>query len=333
MLEAYNQQETMPFRPENIIFHSKPFRKLVDISKTLVLPGFEGVPLYDVIKFFLKEMRNQSLGERAAAISFNFLLAIPPFFIFLFTLVPYIPMQNVEATLYELAEDVTPNYNTYIIIRDMIHDFLYTHHNGLLSLAFIMGFFTSSNAVMGIARSFNKKLPGFRRRKWWQKRLMALKLTLILIILLLLTIILIIAQGTVLGYIFNYLGITDKRILSLADVARWILIGLLFFSMLSVIYRFVPATVKKWKFITAGSTFAAILMILVTILFSYFVNNFGNYNKIYGSVGTILILMLSVYFYSFILLIGFELNASIRILKEIANLRKEDLPMEVQGLS
>jgi membrane protein len=323
----------MPFRPENIIFNSKPFRKLVDISKTLVLPGFEGVPLYDVIKFFLKEMRNQSLGERAAAISFNFLLAIPPFFIFLFTLVPYIPMQNVEATLYELAEDVTPNYNTYIIIRDMIHDFLYTHHNGLLSLAFIMGFFTSSNAVMGIARSFNKKLPGFRRRKWWQKRLMALKLTLILIILLLITIILIIAQGTVLGYIFNYFGITDKHILSLADVARWLLIGLLFFSMLSVIYRFVPATVKKWKFITAGSTFATILMILVTILFSYFVNNFGNYNKIYGSVGTILILMLSVYFYSFILLIGFELNASIRILKEIANLRKEDLPMEVQGLS
>jgi membrane protein len=323
----------MPFRPENIIFNSKLFRKLVDISKTLVLPGFEGVPLYDVIKFFLKEMRNQSLGERAAAISFNFLLAIPPFFIFLFTLVPYIPMQNVEATLYELAEDVTPNYNTYIIIRDMIHDFLYTHHNGLLSLAFIMGFFTSSNAVMGIARSFNKKLPGFRRRKWWQKRLMALKLTLILIILLLITIILIIAQGTVLGYIFNYFGITDKHILSLADVARWLLIGLLFFSMLSVIYRFVPATVKKWKFITAGSTFATILMILVTILFSYFVNNFGNYNKIYGSVGTILILMLSVYFYSFILLIGFELNASIRILKEIANLRKEDLPMEVQGLS
>jgi len=323
----------MPFRPENIIFNSKPFRKLVEISKTLVLPGFEGVPLYDVIKFFLKEMRNQSLGERAAAISFNFLLAIPPFFIFLFTLVPYIPMQNVEATLYELAEDVTPNYNTYIIIRDMIHDFLYTHHNGLLSLAFIMGFFTSSNAVMGIARSFNKKLPGFRRRKWWQKRLMALKLTLILIVLLLITIILIIAQGTILGYIFNYFGITDKRILSLADVARWLLIGLLFFSMLSVIYRFVPATVKKWKFITAGSTFATILMILVTILFSYFVNNFGNYNKIYGSVGTILILMLSVYFYSFILLIGFELNASIRILKEIANLRKEDLPLEVQGLS
>lgn len=130
---------------------------------------------------------------------------------------------------------------------------------------------------------------------------------------------LIIAQGAVLKFVFEAFGITNKRVLSIADITRWLLIGLLFFSMLSVIYRFVPATTRKWKFITAGSIFATVLMILITILFSYFVNNFGNYNKIYGSVGTIIVLMLSVYFYSFILLIGFELNASIRILREIAN--------------
>jgi membrane protein len=304
------------FKPERLVLNSKPVRSVINRSKTLVLPGFEGLPFYDVVKFFLKETRNKSLGERAAAISFNFLLAIPPFFIFLFTLVPYIPMKNVEPTLYELAEDVTPNYNTYIIVRDMIHDFLYTHRNGLLSIAFLMGFFASSNAVMGLMRAFNKKSPGFRRRKWWQKRLTALRITVILVFLLLLTVILIIAQGTVLKFIFDSFGITNKRILSLADVTRWILIGLLFFSTLSVIYRFVPATTKKWKFITAGSTFATMLMILVTILFSYFVNNFSNYNRIYGSIGTIIILMLSVYFYSFILLVGFELNASIRILRE-----------------
>jgi len=304
------------FKPERLVLNSKPVRSVVNRSKTLVLPGFEGLPFYDVVKFFLKETRNKSLGERAAAISFNFLLAIPPFFIFLFTLVPYIPMKNVEPTLYELAEDVTPNYNTYIIVRDMIHDFLYTHRNGLLSIAFLMGFFASSNAVMGLMRAFNKKSPGFRRRKWWQKRLTALRITVILVFLLLLTVILIIAQGAVLKFIFETLGITNKRVLSLADATRWILIGLLFFSTLSVIYRFVPATTKRWKFVTAGATFATMLMILVTILFSYFVNNFGNYNKIYGSIGTIIILMLSVYFYSFILLVGFELNASIRILRE-----------------
>jgi len=304
--------------PEKYMTTSRPYRWLVGRSKTLVLPGFEGLSLYDVLKFFLKETKDTSLGDRAAAISFNFLLAIPPFFIFLFTLVPFIPMKNVEATLYDLALDLTPNYNIYLIIRDMIHDFLYTHRNGLLSIAFLAGFFYSSNGVMGIMRSFNKSKPGFRQRKWWQNRIMALQLTAILVLLLLITVSLIIAQGTILRYIFNELNIENTFVRSIIDVARWVLIILLFFFINSFIYRFGPATTKRWKFITAGATFSTVFMILVTLGFSYFVNNFGAYNKIYGSIGTILILMLWIYFNSFILLVGFELNASIRTLKEIA---------------
>ncbi|WP_298737562.1 YihY/virulence factor BrkB family protein [uncultured Chitinophaga sp.] len=309
------------------------YRKLVSISKDTVLPGFEGLPLYDVLKFFFKEARDKSLGDRAAAIAFNFLLSIPPFFIFLFTLVPFIPMKSIEPTLYRLAEDVAPNYNTYMIVRNMIHDFLYTNRTGLLSIAFLMAFFYSSNGLMGIMRSFNKMQPGFRRRKWWQTRLLALQMTAILVLLLLLTVVLIIAQGTILRYIFDLLHVENPLIRNSVNIVRWLLIAMLFFSILAVIYRFAPATTKKWKFITAGSTFATLLMILVTLGFSYFVNNFVNYNQIYGSIGTILILMLFLYFNSFILLVGFELNASIRTLKEIAAARNEDLPVEVQGLS
>lgn len=313
-------------KPEKYITTTRPYRWLVGRSKTLVLPGFEGLSLYDVIKFFLKETKDTSLGDRAAAISFNFLLAIPPFFIFLFTLVPFIPMKNVEATLYDLALDLTPNYNIYLIIRDMIHDFLYTHRNGLLSIAFLAGFFYSSNGVMGIMRSFNKSKPGFRQRKWWQNRIMALQLTAILVLLLLITVSLIIAQGTILRYIFNELNIENTFVRSIIDIARWVLIILLFFFINSFIYRFGPATTKRWKFITAGATFSTVFMILVTLGFSYFVNNFGAYNKIYGSIGTILILMLWIYFNSFILLVGFELNASIRTLKEIAKEEESSSP-------
>jgi membrane protein len=314
------------FHPKTFITTSRPYRWLVHQSKTLVLPGFEGLSLYDVMAFFRKEIKDTSLGDRAAAISFNFLLAIPPFFIFLFTLVPFIPMKNVEATLYDLALDLTPNYNIYLIIRDMIHDFLYTHRNGLLSIAFLMGFFYSSNGVMGIMRSFNKSRPGFRQRKWWQNRIMALQLTAILVLLLLITVALIIAQGATLRYIFNALHIENVLVRSSIDLARWLLIILLFFFINSFIYRFGPATTKRWKFITPGATFSTVFMILVTLGFSYFVNNFGAYNKIYGSIGTILILMLWVYFNSYILLIGFELNASIRTMKEIDKAKEESSP-------
>ncbi|SEW38345.1 YihY/virulence factor BrkB family protein [Chitinophaga arvensicola] len=307
----------MAFRPENIIFRSKPYRRLVERTKTLILPGFEGLPLYDVLKQFGQETKNRGLGDRARAISFNFLLAIPPFFIFLFTLVPYIPVKNIEPTLYDLAQDLTPNYNTYMIVRGMIHDFLYTHRNGLLSIAFLMGFFYSSNGVMGILRSFSKiQGAGFRKRKWWQNRLIALQLTAILVLLLLITVSLIIAQGATLRWLFNLIGIQSTLLRNVIDMARWVLIIMLFYSVNAVLYRIGAATTRRWKFITAGATVATVCMILVTIGFSWFVNNFGNYNKIYGSIGTILVLMLWIFLNSFILLVGFELNASIRTVSD-----------------
>ena len=305
----------MPFKPENIILHSRPYRRLVNRTKALILPGFEGLPLYDVLKHFGQETRNRELGDRARAISFNFLLAIPPFFIFLFTLVPFVPLRNIEATLYDLAQDLTPNYNTYMIVRGMIHDFLYTHRNGLLSIAFVMAFFYSSNGVMGILRSFGKiQGAGFRKRKWWQNRLIALQLTAILVFLLLITVALIVAQGATLRWIFNLINVKSTLLRNLIDIARWVLIVMLFYSVNAVLYRIGAATTRKWKFITAGATVATVCMILVTLGFSWFVNNFGNYNKIYGSIGTILVLMLWIFFNSFILLVGFELNASIRTL-------------------
>ncbi|MEC5143334.1 YihY/virulence factor BrkB family protein [Chitinophaga sp. 212800010-3] len=307
----------MPFKPENIILHSRPWRRLVERTKTLILPGFEGLPLYDVLKHFMQEVKNRGLGDRARAISFNFLLAIPPFFIFLFTLVPYIPVTNIESTLYDLAQDLTPNYNTYMIVRGMIHDFLYTHRNGLLSIAFVMGYFYSSNGVMGILRSFSKiQGAGFRKRKWWQNRLIALQLTAIVVLILLICVALVIVQGATLRWVFSLLGIESIPLRHVIDIARWVLIILLFYSINAVLYRIGAATTRKWKFITAGATVATTFMILVTLGFSWFVNNFGNYNKIYGSIGTILVLMLWIFFNSLILLVGFELNASIRTLSD-----------------
>ncbi len=318
---------------EKLVLESKPVQWLVHKSKSLVLPGFEGIPLYDVIVFFLKETARESLVERAAAISFNFLLAIPPFFIFLFTLVPFIPLQNIEPTLYDLAKAVTPNENTYQIVREMIHDFLYTHRNTLLSFAFILSFYYSSNGVMGMLRSFDKLLPGFNQRLWWQTRLTALKLTVFLVVLLLATVALIIMQGTIMKWVFESLNIRDSFSQLALLAARWLLIILLFFSIISVIYRFGPATKKKWKFISAGSTFATVSMIVVTLGFSFWVTNFAQYNQIYGSIGTVLILMLVVYFNSFILLIGFELNTSISTIREIARQREAGEEPEIQGLS
>lgn len=301
-------------------FH--PLRWIKRSSQRLFLRGFEGSSLYDTVKFFGTQTRNRSLNSRAAAISFNFLMSIPPFCIFLFTLVPLLPLRNVEKTLYELAADITPNYNTFKIVQDMIHDFMYTQHNGLLSISFLVGFFYSSNAVMGILVSFSKELPGFRQRKWYQHRLMALRLTFFFVILFIIMLALLVMQGALLRYVLEYLHIGNTRVRVVINIARWVIIVLLFFSIIAMLYHFGPAVEKRWRYITPGAILATTFMILVTLGFGWYVNHFNNYNRIYGSIGTVMILMLYIFLNSFVLLVGFELNAAIRVLKEMRNMAK-----------
>src|SRR5690349_11090908 len=126
-------------------------------SKKILLPGFEGVPLYDVIKFFVSQMNKVGLNDRAAAVSFNILMAIPAATIFICTLIPYMPIsREITIELLDITKSVTPNENTYGLVANFLNDFLNTPRSGLLSFGFIVAIFYSSNAIMAIMRSFNR---------------------------------------------------------------------------------------------------------------------------------------------------------------------------------
>jgi membrane protein len=173
--------------------------------------------------------------------------------------------------------------------------------------------------MIGIMMSFNKmNYIGFSRRHYFHDRWVAIKLTLILFLIILLSIVALVSRGAVL----TWLGVEDPTLRAIILNVRWIVIILLFFLTISFIYRHAPAVHKKWKLINPGSILATFMMIACTMGFSYYVVNFGNYNKLYGSIGTILILMLLIYFNSLVLLIGFELNVSISSLRKLADQRK-----------
>ena len=174
---------------------------------------------------------------------------------------------------------------------------------------------------MGIMRSFDKNYIGFRKRKEVIRRLVALKLTAILFLFVLASSLLLVMQGEVL----KWLGVKNRLLRIIIVDARWAIIVLLFFSCISFIYRHAPAVHKKWRHVNPGTIVATVLMIIFTIGFSYWVAQFGNYNKLYGSIGTVLILMLLIYFNSLVLLIGFELNVSISSLKKMADQRKNSV--------
>jgi len=299
---------------KRFVVASPPVAFTIRWSKKFHPPGFQGIPLYDVVKFFFQQVQKIGMVERASAISFNIVMAIPPAIIFLFTLIPFLPIsKQFIAEMYGLIREVIPGQKQNTSLIKFLNDFLTRPRNDLLSFGFILALFYSSNAMMGIMRSFDKNYIGFRKRKGLNQRGVALKLTLILFLLVFLSIIALVAQGAVL----NFFGVKNVTVKSFIHNVRWVVIVLLFFYIISFIYRHAPSVDKKWRLVNPGSILATILMLLFTFLFSYWVNNFANYNKLYGSIGTIMVLMLLIYFNSLVLLIGFELNVSISSLRRL----------------
>ncbi|HUX84203.1 MAG TPA: YhjD/YihY/BrkB family envelope integrity protein, partial [Chitinophagaceae bacterium] len=141
---------------QRILTNLPPVRFIRSWAKKITLPGFHGIPLYDVFLLFWREIGRNQLGDRASAISWNFLIAIPPTCIFLFTLLPYFHIGGIETTLDSMIADISPNQNTYRIVSGVIHDFLHTPRRALLSFSFLLGLFYSSSGVQGILRTFDK---------------------------------------------------------------------------------------------------------------------------------------------------------------------------------
>ncbi len=306
---------------ERIIITRTPIAFFLRKSKHWYLPGFEGAPVFDVIKFFFKQVKTVGLTERASAIAYNFIMAIPPSFLFLFTLVPNLPFiskLSIKRELHGLIRDIIPakGHNRYLI--DFVDSFLDDSKIALLSSGLLLALFFASNAMMGLMRSFNKNYIGFAKRKDLHNRWTALKLTVIIFLLVLGCLVLLISQGSLLKWI----GIKSSTLREIIFYARWIFIVALIYYSIAFIYKYAPAVEKRWKLLSPGTIIATFLSILSTISFSYFVNTFGKYNALYGSIGTVIVFMALVYINSLALLIGFEINVSIKSLRSLAEKRE-----------
>ena len=302
---------------DKFIKSSFPYRYASFKSKSIFIPGFQGLPLYDVVVFFKSQVHKIGLNDRARSIAFSFLMAIPAATIFLCTLIPYLPVsKKLTNQLLLLTKEITPNQNTYMLVSNFLNDFLTKPRGGLLSVGLIVALYYASNAMIGLMRAFNKSLPSYARRNFFENRLIAISLTLLMILLLIGCIVILVTQDELLRYMFRVLHVHKSSMKGTVKILRWVVIIPLFYFTIAFIYKHAPATHEKWRLFSPGTTLATILMILLTFIFSVWVNKFGTYNKVYGSIGTILILMIVVYFNAMILLIGFELNVSIYALQE-----------------
>lgn len=301
---------------ERLIIQSKPITFVRERSKEFTLPGFEGLSLYEVFHAFWRQIQMEGLNVRAAAISFNLIMAIPAATIFLCTLVPYLPgSKQFYIQLMQFVSDVTPNQETRTFMLQFLNDFFNKPGTGLLSIGFVLAVFYSSNAMMGIIRTFDRSLIEKRKTNFIKKRLRAISLIIIVILFFVGTVLITLGQGVLFKNIMQWLNIHNESLQWWIKNFRWVFIFLLFVYSIAFVYKYAPTYKVRSRLLTPGAFLAAFLMIITTTVFSYWAQNISNYNKFYGPIGTILILMLLIFLNSLMLLVGFELNVSITHLR------------------
>ena len=311
-------------RLQRILYSNSPLPYLKRRSKTVYLPGFQGLCLHDVLRFFANQIQWQSLTERAAAISYNIIMALPPSLLFLFTIIPslpFIPKKSIKIQLHEFIIDVIPSKVHNDDIINFVDQFIDNTRVDLISFGLLFSLFFASNAMMGFIRSFNRDYPGFEKRKGLAKRGIAIKLTILIFGLFFTYLVLIITQGRVLDLI-----VQNRFWNNFIYYSRWVLIVLLVFMVIALIFRYAPSVQKRWRFISPGAVMATVLSLVASVGFSLFVNNFGRYNALYGAIGTIMVLTALIFINAIALLIGFELNVSINSLRSIRDKRDRKIP-------
>jgi len=287
---------------------SKVIAKATEISKKLVLPGFSGLTFYQVIKFSWAGIQKGRITNRAAAVSFRILLSLPPVLIVLLSIIPFIPVENFQENLLMYISKTMPE-NAYSLVEQTLNDLVTKKQQTLISISFILALFYASNAIQAILDGFSYSHNIEKSQSIIIQYARSFGLMLVFSFAMTIGVALITFSGPVLSYLQELNIIGGDLIVFFIEFAKWILVIILFEIAISLLYR--AGHSGKWRAINAGAAFATLGFIIVSSLFGWYVNSFATYNKLYGSVGTLLVVMLWLYFNSIVLLIGFEINAGI----------------------
>jgi membrane protein len=301
--------------PKVVKFLRNSLAFIIRILRKITIPGTNKMPLYDVVIFFLKGLTEGRLTLRASSISFDFFLALFPVIIVFFTLIPFIPITGFQEELLHFLEDVIPS-TLWIHVSETLEDIIVQPRSGLLSLGFLLALFFSTNGVNSIIEGFNSSYHTTEKRPYLKQRLVSLYIVLVQSVLVILAVSLFLIGGRILQFLVFHGILTNQLTIVILHIVRWLMIVGLFLVSVSFLYYFAPAKKKEYKFFSIGAIFTSGMMILTTYGFNFYIENFNRYNALYGSIGTLLVFLLWLYFNSIIILIGFELNISINTAKK-----------------
>lgn len=303
----------MTYIVENKLSKIPIVRGLLHILKKIKMPGLAGFSLYDLLELYFKGILEGAFSYHASAVAFSFFMALFPFALFILNLIPYIPIEGFQNDFLQFVREGVPP-NTYDAIANIINDILNNSHSGLVSSGFLLSIFLMANGINGILGGFESSKHVLEKRGFFKQYLVALGISIILSILLLLTVSIIVVFEVVIQ------KTTIQDVLSeqipLIILGRYIFVILMILITSSILLRYGTKQSHKPHFISVGSIFTTVLVIVTSYFFGIWVVRFSKYNELYGSIGTLLIMMFFIWINCMILLLGFELNATIHKLKK-----------------
>ncbi|MDG1329562.1 MAG: YihY/virulence factor BrkB family protein [Flavobacteriaceae bacterium] len=285
-------------------------RLLIIIPQKIYLPKFKGLTLYDLLKTYFFGIIEGTFSSRAGSIAFSFFMALFPFILFLLNLIPYLPIEPYHFV--EFIDDVLPK-DTASFFMPVILDIIDNPRGGLLSFVFLLTIFLMSNGINAIFSSFEYSYHITINRSFFKQYFVASLVSIFLALLLLLTIVIIVFSEQ---FIWD---LSKEEFLSngvfWVETIRSIIFIILVYFVIAILYYFGIKKGKSIRFFSIGALVTTMLFVLTTYLFGVYITNFSNYNELYGSIGALLILMLYIWINSNLLLLGFELNATLKTLR------------------
>ena len=285
---------------------------LVRFGKKIRIPGLQGMSLYDVLEMYVIGIVEGALTTRAGGIAFSFFMAIFPFLLFLLTLIYHIPIDGFQEALMSLIQETLPP-KTFGAVQPILDDIILNQNKGLLSFGFIASIFLMTNGVNAIFGAFEYSYHVKEMRNIFRSYFISLGTSLVMTLFLVITVALIILYGVAVNR-FKAEGWLDNDFFWI-QFGTVVLFIFMIFTIVSMLYHYGTKEGKESSFFSAGAILTTILCVFTFYVFSIYVVEFSKYNELYGSIGTLLILMLFVWLNSIILLLGFELNATINTLK------------------
>jgi len=292
-----------------LLMHNRIVRYIRYWVRNATLPGNKNVPLYDVLRYIMQGIFNGALWRASKGLAFSFLMSIPPLLIFLFTLIAYLPVDGLQDELLLQLKGILPE-RVFTPIANTIDDVMGHKHKNLLSIGFFASIILAANAMHGMMMYFSDR--GKQRRKFFVRYPICIGMVFLIDIVLVLVLCTFIGYRLIIEWCFS-MGYVEPGSLghALIGVGRWVLLIFMTLLTLSAIYYVVPIRKQRVGFFSSGAIFSTIMFILLSWAFRSYLAHFTQYNLLYGSIGTILVLMLWVFFNCLVLMVGYEVNTAI----------------------